>query len=81
MHRLRVLSVALSELATLVCSALLLWPHTRLRQRAKYIQHWGDAGCEQDDTIATDVKISSKVLLWCLLLAAALLIFCTQAPL
>jgi hypothetical protein len=32
--------------------------------------------------VMTDqVKISSKVLLWCLLLAIALLIFCTQEPL
>jgi hypothetical protein len=34
-----------------------------------------------NDVMTDQVKISSKVLLWCLLLAIALLIFCTQAPL
>jgi hypothetical protein len=33
----------------------------------------GCTGCE--------IKMSSKVLLWCLFLALALLIFCTQEPL
>lgn len=28
-----------------------------------------------------EIKLASKVLLWCLLLAFALLIFCTQEPL
>lgn len=34
-----------------------------------------------DDAMTYEVKISSKVLLWWLLLAVALLIFCTQEPL
>jgi hypothetical protein len=34
-----------------------------------------------NDAMTDQVKISSKVLLWCLLLAIALLIFCTQEPL
>jgi hypothetical protein len=28
-----------------------------------------------------EAKLASKILLWCLLLAIALLIFCTQEPL
>ena len=31
--------------------------------------------------MSCEVKMASKVLLWCLLLALALLIFCTQVPL
>jgi hypothetical protein len=27
-----------------------------------------------------EIKLASKVVLWCLLLAVALLIFCTQEP-
>ncbi len=34
-----------------------------------------------DGTMTDQMKTSSMVLLWCLLLAAALLIFCTQEPL
>jgi hypothetical protein len=34
-----------------------------------------------DGGICGEVKMASKVLLWCLLLALALLIFCTQVPL
>ena len=34
-----------------------------------------------DDVMTYEVKVVSKVLLWCLLLALALLIFCTQEPL
>jgi hypothetical protein len=34
-----------------------------------------------NDAMTDQVKISSKVLLWCLLLAIALLIFYTQEPL
>lgn len=34
-----------------------------------------------DPAMTDETKLASKVLLWCLLLAAALLIFCTQEPL
>ena len=34
-----------------------------------------------DGAMTYEVKLASKVLLWCLLLAVALLIFCTQEPL
>jgi hypothetical protein len=34
-----------------------------------------------DDAMTYEVKMASKVLFWCLLLALALLIFCTQEPL
>jgi hypothetical protein len=34
-----------------------------------------------DDVMSDEVKLASKVLLWCLFLAVALLIFCTQEPL
>jgi len=34
-----------------------------------------------DDGLTYEVKMASKVLLWCLLLAVALLIFCMQEPL
>jgi len=34
-----------------------------------------------DDAVTYEAKLASKVLLWCLLLAFALLIFCTQEPL
>jgi hypothetical protein len=34
-----------------------------------------------DKVMSDGMKMASKVLLWCLLLAAALLIFCTQEPL
>ena len=33
-----------------------------------------------EDDMTHEVKLASKVLLWCLLLAAALLMFCTQEP-
>ena len=34
-----------------------------------------------EGAVINEVKLASKVLLWCLLLAVALLIFCTQEPL
>ncbi len=34
-----------------------------------------------DDAMNDEMKMASKVLLWCLVLAAALLILCTQEPL
>jgi hypothetical protein len=34
-----------------------------------------------EDAMTDEVKMASKVLLWCLLLATAVLIFCTQEPL
>jgi hypothetical protein len=34
-----------------------------------------------DDSMTHQVKLASKILLWCLLLAVAMLIFCTQEPL
>lgn len=34
-----------------------------------------------EDRMTYEVKVASKVLLWCLLLAIALLIFITQEPL
>ncbi len=34
-----------------------------------------------EDAVTYEIKLASKVLLWCLLLAFALLIFCTQEPL
>jgi hypothetical protein len=34
-----------------------------------------------EPAMSDQAKLASKVLLWCLLLAAALLIFCTQEPL
>jgi hypothetical protein len=34
-----------------------------------------------EGAVTCEVKLASKVLLWCLVLAFALLIFCTQGPL
>jgi hypothetical protein len=34
-----------------------------------------------EGAVTYEIKLASKVLLWCLLLAVALLIFCTQMPL
>ena len=34
-----------------------------------------------ETAVTSEVKLATKVLLWCLLPAVALLIFCTQEPL
>lgn len=34
-----------------------------------------------EGTVTYEAKMASKVLVWCLLLAVALVIFCTQEPL
>ena len=74
MCRLRVLSVGLNEVTILVRDALLFRAHSKLAVASSL-------STLLDNRMTFEMNMSSRVLIWCRLLALALLIFCTQEPL